>query len=79
MNLNEAIKKAKPNMDKIKDVDKHLESIRFSVIDKQKVLFDFFMWFRENGENHLGKSVEELIEYYLKKHHAEKTEKKSGH
>jgi len=26
--LNEAIKKAKPNMDKIKDVDKHLDSIR---------------------------------------------------
>jgi len=27
-NLDEAIKKAKPNMDKIKDVDKHLDSIR---------------------------------------------------
>lgn len=27
-NLDEAIKKAKPNMDKIKDVDKHLDSIK---------------------------------------------------
>jgi len=27
-NLDDAIKKAKPNMDKIKDVDKHLDSIR---------------------------------------------------
>ena len=27
-NLDEAIEKAKPNMDKIKDVDKHLDSIR---------------------------------------------------
>ena len=27
-NLDKAIKKAKPNMDKIKDVDKHLDSIR---------------------------------------------------
>ena len=27
-NLDEAIKKAKPNMDKIKDVDKHLDDIR---------------------------------------------------
>jgi len=27
-NLDEAIKKAKPNMDKIKDVDKHIDSIR---------------------------------------------------
>lgn len=27
-NLDKAIKKAKPNMDKIKDVDKHLDNIR---------------------------------------------------
>ena len=27
-NLDEAIKKAKPNMDKIKDVDKHIDSLR---------------------------------------------------
>lgn len=27
-NLDKAIKKAKPNMDKIKDVDKHIDSIR---------------------------------------------------
>lgn len=27
-NLDEDIKKAKPNMDKIKDVDKHIDSIR---------------------------------------------------
>ena len=29
------------------------------------LLFDFFMWFRENGERHTDVSVEELIEIYL--------------
>lgn len=29
------------------------------------LLFDFFMWFRENGEKHLDVSVEKMIEIYL--------------
>lgn len=29
------------------------------------LLFDFFMWFRENGEKHTDVSVEEMIEIYL--------------
>jgi hypothetical protein len=30
-----------------------------------KVLFNFFMWFRENGETHLDKSIEKMIEVYM--------------
>ena len=26
---------------------------------------NFFLWFRDNGEKHIGKSVEELINTYL--------------
>lgn len=33
---------------------------------EEKQLFDFFMWFRENGEKHLDKSIEKMIEYYLR-------------
>ena len=32
----------------------------------EKELFDFFMWFRTNGEKYVGLSVEKLIETYLK-------------
>lgn len=32
---------------------------------KNKILFDFFMWFRENGEKHLEKSIEKMIEIYI--------------
>ena len=33
--------------------------------DKVKFLFDFFMWFRENGEKYEGVSIEKTIEIYL--------------
>jgi len=29
-------------------------------------LFKFFVWFRENGEKNIGKSIEKMIEEYLK-------------
>lgn len=29
------------------------------------ILFDFFMWFRENGEKYLNQSIEKMIEIYL--------------
>jgi hypothetical protein len=34
--------------------------------DLKYLLFDFFMWFRENGEKHIEKPVEEMIGEYLK-------------
>jgi len=34
---------------------------------KQVLLFDFFMWFRENGEKHLNISIEKMIDIYLDK------------
>jgi hypothetical protein len=33
---------------------------------KKKLLFDFFIWFRENGERYLGMSIENMIDEYLK-------------
>jgi hypothetical protein len=33
---------------------------------KKKLLFDFFMWFRENGERYPGMSIEAMIDEYLK-------------
>lgn len=30
------------------------------------LLFDFFMWFRANGEKHMDLSIEKMIEIYLK-------------
>jgi hypothetical protein len=29
------------------------------------ILFNFFMWFRENGEKHIDKSIEKMIQIYL--------------
>ena len=31
----------------------------------EKELFDFFMWFRINGEKHIDKSIEKMIKIYL--------------
>jgi hypothetical protein len=33
---------------------------------ERKLLFDFFLWFRENGERCLGMSTEAMIDEYLK-------------
>ncbi len=40
----------------------------------EKELFDFFMWFRENGEKHIDKSIEKMIKIYLD----EKTKRNNG-
>lgn len=29
------------------------------------ILFCFFIWFRENGEKHIDKSIEKMIKIYL--------------
>lgn len=31
----------------------------------KKILFEFFLWFRENGEKHINKSIEKMIDIYL--------------
>jgi hypothetical protein len=31
----------------------------------EKELFNFFMWFRENGEKYMYMSIEEMIKIYL--------------
>ena len=36
------------------------------ILDKQdEMLFDFFLWFRENGEKYIEKSIENMIDIYL--------------
>jgi hypothetical protein len=40
----------------------------------EKELLDFFMWFRENGEKHIDKSIEKMIKIYLD----EKTKRNNG-
>lgn len=35
-------------------------------VDVKESLCNFFVWFRDNGELHIGKSVEELVSEYLK-------------
>ena len=32
---------------------------------EEKLLFDFFMWFRENGEKYMHLSIEKMIKIYL--------------
>jgi hypothetical protein len=41
-----------------------------AVLDEVRVeeLKKFFMWFRDNGEKHIGISVEELIQKYISEH-----------
>jgi hypothetical protein len=31
----------------------------------EQELFNFFMWFRENGEKYMHMSIEEMIKIYL--------------
>lgn len=33
---------------------------------KNNLLFDFFLWFRENGEKYIYMSIEKMIDEYLK-------------
>ena len=30
-----------------------------------ETIYNFFMWFRENGEKYLGLSIEKMIKIYL--------------
>lgn len=49
-------------------------AVDYAEDEKPKLLLDFFMWFRENGEFHIGKSMEKMIDVYLKKHEYGKQE-----
>lgn len=35
---------------------------------QKQLLFDFFMFFRENGEKYLGVSIEKLIDIFIENH-----------
>lgn len=43
-----------------KEADKNLSS------NKRQDLYLFFLWFRENGEKYVDKSIENMIEIYEK-------------
>lgn len=36
-----------------------------TIDEKKNLLYEFFMWLRYNGKNHLDKSIEKMIEIYL--------------
>lgn len=36
------------------------------VEDKKKLLTDFFLYFRENGEKNIGQTIEQFVNEYLK-------------
>ena len=38
----------------------------FILSKRPEILFDFFIWFRENGEKYIDMSVEKMIEIYIK-------------
>ena len=31
----------------------------------KKVLIDFFMWFRDNGEKYVHQSIEKMVDIYI--------------
>jgi len=35
---------------------------------EQELLIDFFKYFRDNGEQHIGMTIEEFVNEYLKTH-----------
>lgn len=37
-------------------------------MNEKKLLFDFFMWFRENGEKYLNISIEKMIDKFLEEY-----------
>ena len=37
-------------------------------MDEKKLLFDFFMWFRENGEKYINLSIEKMIKKFLEEY-----------
>ena len=50
---------------------KHYEEVN-DIFDKaieleRNQLIDFFKFFRDNGENHIGLTIEQFVELYLKK------------
>ena len=36
------------------------------ITNDSKTIFNFFMWFRENGEKYMNESIEKMIQIYLK-------------
>ncbi len=41
-----------------------------------ETLYNFFMWFRENGEKYLGASIEQMLEIYIEEKNKENEESK---
>lgn len=48
------------------DIESFQAGTNFIISKQPEILFDFFIWFRENGEKHIDMSVEKMIEIYLK-------------
>jgi|APGre2960657373_1045057.scaffolds.fasta_scaffold673000_1 hypothetical protein len=35
-------------------------------MNEKQLLIDFFKFFRDNGENHIGLTIEQFVDLYLK-------------
>jgi hypothetical protein len=35
-------------------------------MNEKQLLIDFFLFFRDNGENHIGLTINEFVDLYLK-------------
>lgn len=46
--------------------DGFIDGANFVLSKQPEILFDFFIWFRENGEKYIDMSVEKMIEIYIK-------------
>jgi hypothetical protein len=66
MENNEAMKDLPTYTMKIdKSENTGVQRINIEFETEEEKLFNFFMWFRENGEKHVDKSIEKMIQFYL--------------
>jgi homospermidine synthase len=89
MKISKIPEKHIPDLDDIVIIDKtnnkHYFKLRLSEFLKErgyikkeehaKDLYDFFMWFRKNGEKYIETSIKKMIQIYLDETNNEKTAK----
>jgi len=53
------------NIDKL--IESEMKKVAQNIDDnvEANIIYRFFMWFRENGEKHIDKSIETMIQIYL--------------
>lgn len=46
-------------------IDAVVNHFKIKQTEEHKKLCDFFQWFRDNGDKHIGKSIEDFVSIYL--------------